>query len=509
MPFESILFEKSTGGERETFDQPAFFTDLNLDQVIERVTANKRQYNLKPFYYTVLNDRDTILYRQEIMRDLEGKNLFDAVEAFAQSMESLRESHIQAGKLKCIRQKESWFLDSVEIYCGAVCALKEALEQTEIKSRGFLSLREYLDAYTGSEGFLSLMTGAKQLKADLSAVHYCVHINDNVVRVRKYESEEDLSACMLKTFENFRQGAADDYIVSFREHTAANSIEQKILDMLSRLYPGLFSALDRFCGNNRNYPDKTLAVFDREVQFYMAYLEYASGFKEAGLKFCYPEVTNKSKEIYNYKGYDIALAANLAAGRTAVVCNDFFMERKERILVVSGPNQGGKTTFARAFGQMHYLACIGCPVPGSAARLFLFDRLFTYFEKEEDSRGGGKLLDDLKRIRDILSRATENSIIIINEMFHTAALKDAVFLAGKVMEKIFKKDLLCVCVTFIVELAGLYGKAVSMAGTVEPEKPDIRTFKIVRRPADGLAYAITIAQKYGLTYDCLMERIKS
>jgi DNA mismatch repair protein MutS len=509
MTFHSILFEGASDTiPKETSQAPSFFIDLNLDQIIDAITLGKDEYNLKPFYFTALRDLNTIQYRHEVLRDLDNDVLFKHMTLFAKQMRAIRADLAQGAKLYHKLQQQSWFLDAVELYCETLNNLANDLSSLALKSGGLLAFRAYLSHYIKGPRFVDLLTETKKLKSDLSTVQYCILIKGNGFKVRRYESEIDYSANVEETFAKFKQSAVNTYAAKFTAFPDVNSVEGKVLDFVALLFPDIFANLDTYCTQNRNYLDARIGRFDREIQFYISYLDYLYPFKKSGLNFCYPILSDASKIVHANQTFDLALALKLIRENSSVVCNDFYLEGKERIFVVSGPNQGGKTTFARTFGQLHYLASLGCLVPGLDARLFLCDSLFTHFEKEENIKNlRGKLEDDLFRIHQILKQITSQSIVIMNESFTSTTLRDAIFLNKKVLETIIQLDSLCVCVTFIDELASLSEKTVSMVSTVIPENPASRTFKVLRKPADGLSYAISIAEKYRLTYHSLKERV--
>jgi len=508
--FKSILFSPTVAENGGVKKEPPFFRDLNLDQIVDAITAGRDEYNLKPFFYTRLTDLDAIEYRQEIMQDLENQTLFNSIKSFSQQVGAARQRVARIGQRYFKYEKERWLLDAAKTYCGAVVEMHRNFGGNAPKSRGLMAFRAYLAQYVESNPFKTLVQNTKRLADGLSSIRYCMILKGGSVTVRNYEAEIDFSAAVTETFAKFQQGAVKDYRVDLPAPSGMNHVEAAVVERVALLNPAVFQELGDFWARHGDFLEKTIVDFEREIQFYIAYLEYAETFKRNGLKFCRPQVSNSRKEISNREGFDLALAGRLIREKSAIVCNDFELSGSERIFVVTGPNQGGKTTFARVFGQLHYLASLGCPVPGTEARLFLFDRLFTHFEREEDIKTfRGKLQDDLVRLHRILAEATPASIVIINEILSSTSVKDGVFLGAKILGRLAQLDLLCVCVTFLDELASSNEKTVSVVATVMPDNPTVRTFRIERRPADGLAYAHAIAEKYRVTYACLKERLKA
>jgi DNA mismatch repair protein MutS len=97
----------------------------------------------------------------------------------------------------------------------------------------------------------------------------------------------------------------------------------------------------------------------------------------------------------------------------------------------------------------------------------------------------------------------------MNEILNSISLSDAISLSTNILKRIIELDIICICVTFIDELAALSDTSVTMASNVNPNNVAERTYKIVRRPPDGLAYAISIAEKYRLTPTQLRERLQT
>ena len=158
--------------------------------------------------------------------------------------------------------------------------------------------------------------------------------------------------------------------------------------------------------------------------------------------------------------------------------------------------------------EAFYLASLGVSVPARQAVLPLCDQVLTHFERGEDHRKqSGKLEKDLLLLKNLLDRATKDSVFIINEIFSSTTLKDALELGRHMIDEITQKAGSAVVVTFLEELSQYGSRTVSMVSEVSDDAEQTRTFRVLRNKADGAAYALKLAGKYGLTKEQIKRRV--
>lgn len=512
MTHTSILFpeRREHAIPENSFLSDSVLKDLNLELVISDLCAQKSTYNIRSFFFLANPDLETITFRQSVFQDLDTGSLKQEIEKACQTLMSMHFSQKNYADFYYEYQKQWWFLDSVRYYCQAVSCLMETLVKNSLSSSGLNRFRDFLQAYTSSTFFTELQKQAKELTIQLTQLTYSMTIKDDHITVYPFAGDADYTQIISDLFAKFSLDPVNDFRTSFNELPQMNHVEAGIINLVAKQHPQIFNALSSFSQKNHNFIDEHIAEFELEIQFYLAYLDYIAPLKNISLPFCYPQFNVTKNRINAYHCFDLALAKKLAGENKEVVTNDFYLENNERVIVVSGPNQGGKTTFARMVGQIHYLAALGLPVAGNQACLFLFDHIYTHFEREENvATLHSRLQDELLRIYDIISEMTPRSIVILNEIFTSTTTHDALFLSQQILDKITDADSLCIWVTFIDELASFSEKAINMLSIVDAHDPTKRTFHLERKRPDGKAYAFTIAEKYQLTYEDLQIRITS
>jgi hypothetical protein len=477
--------------------------------VIETIAAPRAEYDLAPFFYTPLTSPEDVRFRQAIFRDVGARQLLTTLDEFADGMRRVRRRLSGLTKLHSRRQQQAWFLDAADRYCRTVDALTAGLRDADLTSAGLCAIRNFAAATVDSAAYERLRTETAVVLTALRGIRYSLTVTGDRILVGRYDGAADYSERVLDTFERFRQRDGTEPSSIPARSTYMNHVDAQVLDRVARLHPDEFAALDRFCDTHRDFVDETLVRFDREINFYVATSEFIRRLRASGLPVCIPDITH-DRTIEAHDIYDVALADKLIREGREVVLNDLELRESESVLVVTGPNQGGKTTFARTFAQLHYLAALGCPIPGTDVRLGLPDGIYTHFERTEDLRAlSGKLEDELVRVRRMLEHATNDSVVVMNESFGSTSLRDATLLGGDVLRQLIEREIRTVYVTFVDELSRLAPSVVSMVGTVAEEDPSSRTYKVVRRRADGRAYAASLAEQHGLTAAQLKERIRA
>ncbi|MBQ2528604.1 MAG: hypothetical protein II544_07620, partial [Spirochaetales bacterium] len=203
-------------------------------------------------------------------------------------------------------------------------------------------------------------------------------------------------------------------------------------------------------------------------------------------------------------------------GKNSIVANDLDFGSDGSLYILTGANRGGKTTITQATGLMFALAQGGVFVPASEFSFVPADCIFTHYPADEDKTlDYGRLGEECRRFREIFSRCTSDSLLLLNETFSTTSFEEGFFIARDAVKAILKKGTRCIYNTHMHKLASDIGEinaegakegaSSKAASLVVLSDGGERSFKVKVAPPQGMSYASDIAQKYGVTYDMLME----
>jgi len=198
------------------------------------------------------------------------------------------------------------------------------------------------------------------------------------------------------------------------------------------------------------------------IQRFFEALRFEAGFYAGGVNLystlsllsapvSFPDPLQNGTECLKFRGlYDISLALH---ERRIPVQNDMDGDGKN-LFVITGANQGGKSTFLRSIAQAQLLMQCGLFVPARSFCSAVGNQIFTHFTREEDAcMNSGKLEEELLRMNDIISVITPGSILYMNECFATTTERDGSKIAGDIITALIEAGIRVFFVTHLFEFA--------------------------------------------------------
>ncbi|MBR5712490.1 MAG: hypothetical protein IKX54_02740 [Lachnospiraceae bacterium] len=502
-PGESLAYEQV-----KTLPEPAYFRDLNIGQYVDAFAERFEAKELKPYFYCFSGSYETAKYRQEIVRDLTTPAIRDAIERFENGiLEAVNCAKCSQKVIENI-QKYKWNVDCVHTYYLAMEELCVAFNTTPPKSKAFYELHQELYHILNTSAVRRLRQSAKLLNEEFAKMRFQLCINKEKATFEYTYDPNDY--CM--PIRNALAHSADntDY-VPFRELPFPSidiaPLEAFIIARLVKENRQLFLQMETFGKNCENVISQDVLDILKELRFYRYNIEFFDDLKQKGMPTVMPLLV-KDKELYMDDCYDVALALRNLAAKREVVLNDIMKANYEKAIIVTGPNQGGKTTLGRAFGQCFYFGMMGLYVPAGVCKLPYISGIYTHFANEEGAEGvDGRLVNELQRIREMLQVIDNRGLVILNELFTSAPTVDALAMSRDLLKRLIANNAICFCVTHTYEIALDSDDYVSLVATVVEDGSFRRTYRIIRKAADGIAYADSIVSKYKLDYSHINYRL--
>ena len=249
-----------------------------------------------------------------------------------------------------------------------------------------------------------------------------------------------------------------------------------------------------------------------EIEFLVKATNLLRTLSDKGLTLCKPEIVTDRNVFIAKDLYNPCVALKVEG---EIIANDVEFDNDVMIFVLTGPNRGGKSVITCAIGLAQAMLQLGMFVPAASATISIADGIYTHFPTgADDTIDKGRLGEECARLRDIFHDVTKDSLVLLDESLSSTGSYEASYIAGEVLAGFSRIGCRCLFSTHLHELAAeidnINARTAPDGGTridslVAGIEDGKRSFKIYRMKPDGKSYARDIADKYGLSYETIVD----
>ncbi|WP_303790895.1 DNA mismatch repair protein [Ruminococcus flavefaciens] len=564
----SILFPDYDNIEYKQLSEESCH-DLGLDTICSNISNDPKEQNLiMNIISNMTADHRVAEYRNRVFADiLRCPDMRNNLTELFERLDFIR--NFSSSRMETDEKLGFWHLmhrlDELNDYIKCVEEMKSCLENEKIESEGLKKFLEYLDELYNEACFAEMKKDIADLKlkaSDIQSVTVGINVNDRfeatsmglisvntksfkksnivsnfadaIAQKDKLNSDEPWNGDMhYHQVEKNQSHALSNTIRTLGAYLAVRStpfVDANIRATITQTPEGdgsrastfyldkvlnkmLNSMVKKLRDTLSKYADIAIINISQLVPEFIYYIRFADFIEkntQMGFHFCEAKAISDSGISMDAKGmYNLKLAIN-SEKMEDIVCNDLMFDSEHTIYILTGANRGGKTTITQAVGIMFVLAQGGISVPAESFTYKPVDCIYTHFPADEDKTMDlGRLGEECVRFKDIYSKCTKDSLLLLNETFSTTSFEEGFYIARDSVKALARKQVRTIYNTHMHKLAveaaeinKTEGSAKVSSLIVKSENGN-RSFKVEVGAPEGMSYARDIAEKYGVTYEML------
>ncbi|MBR6101211.1 MAG: DNA mismatch repair protein MutS [Ruminococcus sp.] len=432
-------------------------------------------------------------------------------------------------------------LEAFEAYVSCMEILHSFYGENKEKlhSKGVIAMFEYFEEQFRSPHYIELKKECAELremiKNRIRSVTVAINLDETLVPISAgileisdepyilkpsvldriiYHGANFQSKKILKSVKNKYSGTNMD------GEKNINAADKALFEELAAFTDGYVEKIDDVLAEYQKITLKDMYAISYQLDFYLGAIELISLCENSGLKMCRPVITEGKtviKGLFDPIYFREARTYNLHnKQQRPVVLNDISFGEDADFYILTGANNGGKTTFVRAVGIAFCMAQAGLYVPAESCELCPADYIYTHFPKEEQTGiNASRFTTEIKQFRTISDTITPRSLLFMNESIQSTTPKECVDIAGEMVKIFTMIGVRGIFATHLLELAEKVGElnAEGVRSRLESlvvltdEKTGERKYKVVKGKPSQTSLAKTILDEFGISYEEISKRL--